>query len=348
MLKDILEVLLGHHRFVITTHQRPDGDAIGSQVSLGRFLERLGKKVVLFNSDPVPSSLEWMPGAEDVWTGNTLENLDAVAQADLLVVVDTNSRSRLGKTVSRSLDLYRGPVLLIDHHTEPETWFTWMLHDEHAAATGELIYDLICAYDHGMIDADIATALYTALMTDTGSFRFSSVTPKIHRITADLLERGNFSPIDVYAGVYENQSPSWPRLVSMVFQGLTFLHDGRLAYVTITRHILEVTGVRTDEIHGLSDMLMSIAGVQATVVFTEIKRGVKVSFRSKGDVRMDSWARIYGGGGHRNAAGAFIKRPIREVVELVLQGTSDLFEEESMVLAEEDQAYLNALTCPKK
>ena len=349
MIKDILEVLLGHHRFVITTHQRPDGDAIGSQVALGRFLERLGKEVVLFNSDPVPPSLEWMPDSEVIRTGNTLENLNAVARADLFVVVDTNSRTRLGKTVDRALDLYKGPVLLVDHHTEPESWFTWMLRDEDAAATGELIYDLICTYDRDSIDSDMATALYTALMTDTGSFRFSSVTPKVHRMAADLLERGSYSPLEVYAGVYENHSPSWPRLVSMVFQGLTFLYEGELAYITITRHMLETAEVGYGEIHGFSDMIMSIAGVRITLTFTETKRGVKVSFRSKGSHRMDTWAQTYGGGGHQNAAGAFILRPIREAVEVVLEGIPDLFKEEDVIaLAEEDQAYLKALSSPKQ
>ncbi|MCY3487155.1 MAG: DHH family phosphoesterase [Bacteroidetes bacterium] len=348
MLKDILEVLLGHHCFVITTHQRPDGDAIGSQVALGRFLEHLGKEVVLFNSDPVPPSLEWMPGSEVIRTGNTLENLNAVAQADLFVVVDTNSRDRLGKTVDRALDLYKGPVLLVDHHTEPESWFTWMMRDEDAAATGELIYDLICTYDRDLIDSNMATALYTALMTDTGSFRFSSVTPKVHRMAADLLDRGSYSPLEVYAGVYENHSPAWPRLVSMAFQGLTFLYDGELAYITITRHMLETAGVGYDEIHGFSDMVMSIAGVRITLIFTETKRGVKVSFRSKGSHRMDIWAQIYGGGGHHNAAGAFIRRPVREAVEVVLEGISGLFEEDAVVLAEEDEAYLKALSSPKQ
>ena len=347
MLKNILEVLLDHHRFVITTHQRPDGDAIGSQVSLGRFLQSLGKEVFLFNSDPAPPSLDWMKGSEDIQVGNTLENLSAISQADVLIVVDTNSRDRLGKTVERALDLYSGPVLLIDHHTEPESWFTWMLRDENAAATGELVYDLISAYDQDLIDPEIATALYTALMTDTGSFRFASVTPKIHRMAADLLERGSESPSDIYASVYENHSRSWPRLVSMILHGLTFLHDGKLAYITITRHMLETTEVDRDETHGMSDMIMSIAGVQVMLTFTETKRGVKVSFRSKGDFRVDTWAKTYGGGGHHNAAGAFIRRPMQKVVGMVLETASMFFPEEAMVMAEEDQAYFQALSSPK-
>ena len=261
MLETVLEILLGHHRFVITTHQRPDGDAIGSQVALGRFLEHLGKEVLLFNTDSVPSSLDWMEGSENVQTQTTIDNLEAVSRADVFIVVDTNSKERLGKTVGRALDLYQGPVLLIDHHTDPESWFTWMLRDEDAAATGELVYDLICSYNQDLIDPVIATALYTALMTDTGSFRFSRVTPKIHRMVADLLECGSASPLDIYAGVYENHSRSWPRLISMIFQGLTYLHGGKLAYVTVTRHMLETTTVDQEETHGMSDLIMSISGV---------------------------------------------------------------------------------------
>ncbi len=346
MLKDILGVLFDHHRFVITTHQRPDGDAIGSQVSLGHFLEKLGKEVVLFNSDPVPANLDWMSGVEAIRTGNTLENLDAVSKADLFVVVDTNTKDRLGKTVERALDLYSGPVLLIDHHTAPESWFTWILRDENAAATGELIYDLISAYDRNYIDSVIATALYTALMTDTGSFRFASVTPKIHQITADLLERGSQEPPLVYSGVYENHSRSWPRLISMILQGVVFLCDGKLAYVTIPRRMLDSTNADSSEIHGVSDMLMSISGVQVSLLFTQIKEGVKVSFRSKGNCRMDQWAQTYGGGGHHNAAGAFIRLPLRDAVDQVLQAIPESLEDhdQDLFVAEEEQAFLNAFS----
>jgi len=348
MLKTVLGVLLNHQRFVITTHQRPDGDAIGSQVSLGRFLEYLGKQVLLFNSDPVPPSLEWMKGSENIQTGGTIENLDAISRADVVVVVDTNSRDRLGKTVDRALDLYRGPVLLIDHHTNPESWFTWLLRDERAAATGELVYDLICSYDQDLIDPVISTALYTALMTDTGSFRFSTVTPKVHRMAADLIERGSDSPLDVYSGVYENHSHAWPRLISMIFQGLTYLHDGKLAYVTITRHMLKTAGVDQDETHGMTDMIMSIAGVHVTLMFTETRRGAKISFRSRGNYQVDTWAQAFGGGGHYNAAGAFIKRPMKEAVEMVIGTTSEFFVEEGAIaLAEEDQIYFEVLSSPK-
>ena len=349
MLKTILKILLRHHRFVITTHQRPDGDAIGSQIALGRFLEYLGKEVVLFNSDPVPATLDWMPGSESIRTGDDVENLAAVAQADQLIVVDTNTRDRLGKTVVRALDLYRGSAaLLIDHHTAPESWFKCMLRNEHAAATGEIIYDLICAYDENLIDPEIATALYTALMTDTGSFRFAAVTPKVHRMSAHLLELGSSSPPEVYAAVYENHSRGWPRLVAMVLQGLTFLYDGQLAYIMVTKHMLKQTGVDRGDAHGLSDMIMTIAGVRVTLTFTEVKHGVKVSFRSKGNCPMDTWAQSYGGGGHPNAAGAFIRHPIQQVTKLVLESASEYIQTDNFVLAEEDQDYFHALSSQKQ
>ncbi len=348
MLKDILGVLLDHQRFVITTHQRPDGDAIGSQIALGCFLKKLGKEVVMFNSDPVPSSLDWMPGSGAIQTGETQTNRNAVADADIVVIVDTNSRDRLGRAVRRALYRYRGPVLLIDHHTGPESWFTWMLCDEHAAATGALIYDLICTYDADMIDVQIATALYTAIMTDTGSFRFAAVTPAIHRMAADLLDRGSYSPSEVYAGVYENHTPSWPPFLAMVLRGLTLLHDGVLAYITVTPHMLKTAGIDYSEVDGLSEFAMSVAGVKVVLIFTETKKGTKVSFRSKGDLRVDVWAQSYGGGGHQNASGAFLKdQLIRTAVMNVLESAPHFLgikKVEDMVLAEEDQAYLKVLS----
>ena len=348
MLNNILGVLLDHQRFVITTHQRPDGDAIGSQIALGRFLEKLGKEVVMFNSDPVPLSLDWMPGSGAIRTGNTQANRNAMIGADVVVVVDTNSRDRLGRAVRNALHHYNGPVLLIDHHTEPESWFTWMLCDEHAAATGALIYDLICTYDADLIDVETATALYTAIITDTGSFRFAAVTSAVHRMAADLLDRGSYSPSEVYAGVYENHTPSWPPFLAMVLRSLTLLYDGVLAYVTVTPHMLKSAGIDYSEVEGLSEFAMSVAGVKATLVFTETKHGTKVSFRSKGDLCVDVWAQAYGGGGHQNASGAFLKdQSIRTAVTNVLEsaprflGIEDI---NDLVLAEEDQAYFKALS----
>ncbi len=335
MLIEILEILQSYQRFVITTHQRPDGDAIGSQISLGRFLNHLGKEVLLLNSDPVPQTLDWMRGSEKIQTENTIENLEAVSKADVFVVVDTNSKDRLGQTVERALSTYKGNILLIDHHTAPESWFTWMLRDENAAATAELIYDLICAYDEQLIDSQIATALYTAVMTDTGSFRFPAASPKVFTMAADLLERGSYSPADVYTRVYENHSRIWPRLVSRIFQGVTFLHNGRLAYITITKKILQDTGADQNEVHGISDLIMSIADVRVMAMFTEIRGGVKVSFRSKGEYQVDHWAQTLGGGGHHNAAGAFIKQPILNAVDIVLGSTPEFFSEEAIIQDEE-------------
>ncbi len=344
MLKRILGVLHDHDRFVITTHKRPDGDAIGSQLALGKFINALGKEVLLFNSDPIPTTLDWIKGSEEVQTGNTLENLEAVSKADVFIVVDANTRDRLGTTVERALDLFTGPTLLIDHHTAPESWFTWMLRDEHAAATSELVYDLICTYDPKMIDADIATALYTGIMTDTGSFRFSTVTPKIHQIIAHLLECGCTSPQVVYGHVYENHSHAWPRLVSLVFRGLTFLNEGKVAYVTVTRHMLDVSGVDHGESHQMSDLVMSIAGVEVMLMLTELSHGVKASFRSKGDHHVDGWARTLGGGGHQNAAGAYIETSMEDALNLALNSIPDFFKDKTTTsLLEDDQSYLNEL-----
>ncbi|MCY4171947.1 MAG: bifunctional oligoribonuclease/PAP phosphatase NrnA [Bacteroidetes bacterium] len=331
MLNETLEILQSHQRFVITTHQRPDGDAIGSQISLGRFLTHLGKDVLLLNSDPAPPSLDWMIGSEKIQTENTIENLEAISKADVFVVVDANTKDRLGKTVERALKAYKGNILLIDHHTAPESWFTWMLRDEDAAATAVLIYDLICQYDPALIDPQIATALYTAVMTDTGSFRFSAVSSKVLKMAADLLERGSDSPSTVYSRVYQNHSRMWPRLVSMVFQDITFWNNGRLALISITRKMLESSSVDQGETHGLTDLIMSIGDVCVMVMLTETRHGIKVSFRSKGDYQVDSWAQRFGGGGHQNAAGAFLRHPMYEAVDIVIDSTPEFFSKDTII-----------------
>ncbi len=319
MIDDACALLREHDRFLIATHIRPDGDAIGSQIGLGLFLKKMGKEVALINADPMPRTLEWLPGAEAVEVFNgSFDQRKRIAEADVAVVMDTNAQERLGD-VGGPLRNSGARKLLIDHHTHPERWFDAVYHRDTAAAAGELVYEIICALDAEMIDADIATALYTAIMTDTGSFRYSSVTPAIHRVTADLLERGDISPAPIHAALYDNRSLASLRLLGLALDNITLRYGGRVGYTVATGDMLTAAGADTDDKAGLVSYVLSVEGVEAALIFSEASGGTKVSFRSAADTHVNTWAAAFGGGGHRNASGAYVKRPLDETIEAVLE-----------------------------
>ncbi len=350
MIEDVLPLLLEKKRFVITTHVRPDGDAIGSQLALGQFLRKLGKQVAMINNDAPPDNLAWLPGADAIEIFNSsVAHHEHIGEADVIVVVDTNALNRVGKKLARPVKNSGALKVLIDHHTEPETWFDHTYICDTASSTGELIYELITAHNADLIDPSMALALYAAILTDTGSFRYSSVTPAVHRIVADLLERGSVEPAAVYAALYEMRSPQWVRLLSQVLDTLTLRFDGVLSYLIIARRVLEDTGGTTEDTEGFVSYGLAIEGVRVALIFTETLRGTKVSFRSKGDLHVHEWARAFGGGGHRNASGAFIRRPLEAVIDAVMAsaprylGLSDAEPGNDGVLSPEDADYLSTL-----
>ena len=347
MVADLVQILKNADRVVISTHTRPDGDAIGSQVALGHFLRDKGKQVWMLNSDPVPYHLEWMPGSSDVMVyDHSLEQVEAIASADAVVVVDTNAVGRLG-TPGNQLQGAGGKKILIDHHTDPEDWFETSHRRESASSTGELIYELLAAWDLSGITSDVATALYVAILTDTGSFRFASVSAVLHRMTADLLERSELGPADIYALVYDRKSPEGLRLMAAVLSSLQLHYDGVVGTMVVTRQMLEDTGAPVEETDGFVNMLLTIEGVGVALIMTETAKGTKISFRSKGDLEVHKWAQSMGGGGHRNAAGAFVQDGLDNTIKSVLESAPRFLNldqaADSSGLSAEDADYLAML-----
>jgi bifunctional oligoribonuclease and PAP phosphatase NrnA len=318
MPDQVLSALLAAERVVITTHVRPDGDALGSQIGLALFLRRLGKQVAMLNSDPPPRNLDWLMDLAEVETyDGSLIQRQVIEAADAIVLVDTGVLERVGN-LAPAVSASPARKLLIDHHPMPEDWYDARLLRTEASSTGELVFDVISAHDAGMIDTAIATALYTAIMTDTGSFRYGSTTPRVHRIVAELLERGDIRPESIHVAIYDMRQLSGLRLLGLVLDTITTLYDGRVAYAHITPDMLRLAGANSEEAEGFVSYPLSLEGVQAVVMFLEISTGVKASFRSKGDVPVNDWARHFGGGGHRNAAGAFIRQPLKRVIKDVM------------------------------
>ena len=323
-LAAIRDALFAADRVVMTTHLRPDGDAIGSEIGLARALMAAGKQVLILNADPVPRTLDWLVeeqpvGLVQTYESGSLDQARAVAEADALVVLDANVKHRLGPVGDLFAQASR-PVLLVDHHPDPERWYTRSCVRTDAAAAAEIVYDLVAGRDPALISRAVATALYVGIMTDTGSFRYGATTPRTHAIVSDLLERGDLRPEPIHVALFDGRSLASLRLLSAALATIQTHYDGRFATIVVTQNTIRQTGAFFDEAEGLVNYALSLDGVVAAAIFLELPSGVKLSFRSKGDCPINGWANHFGGGGHANASGAYVagatvKRLLTEVVD---------------------------------
>jgi phosphoesterase RecJ-like protein len=323
-LAAVRQALERAERLVLSSHLRPDGDALGSEIALAHALRARGKEVVILNVDSAPRTLDWLmdeqpDGLVQIYEKGELEQAQAVAEADLLVVLDTNAKHRLGD-VGDLFTQASAPVVLIDHHPDPETWFDVAWTKTDAAATAEMVYDLIAGWDLALIDSAVASALYVGIVTDTGSFRYRATTPRTHAIIADILERGGISPEPIHIAVFDGRSRGGLRLLAASLSTIETHYNGRLATMWVDGEMIRRSGALFDETEGLINYALGLDGVVAAVIFLEVPSGVKASFRSKGDCPINRWAAQFGGGGHANASGAFMKgaqlrRTIKDVVD---------------------------------
>lgn len=323
MLGPFIEQLLKHDSFVVTTHIRPDGDAVGSQLALGGFLEAEGKRVYLLGADHMPKNLAWLDPAHEIEVfDHSPSQLIRIGEADAVVVVDANALHRVG-SLEETLSEHRGERLVIDHHPDPEPVFDHMLVDPERSSTGELVYELFAHRGLDRMDPPAAEALYVAILTDTGSFRFNTVTSRVHEITARLLEIGSISPEEVHNRVYKTKSYVGQLLLGHALGTLQLFCDDRVGMMAISRAMLDRTGAHTEDAEGFTDHILAIEGVEVAILAMQVGNHVKLSFRSQGDVPVNTLATEFGGGGHFNASGAFV----RGGLNTVLRGLRERLEE---------------------
>lgn len=315
--RDLATVLQPGRRVVLTTHVNPDGDGLGSEVGLAHLLRQQGLEVSIANPSPTPARFGFLfnelPGVD-----RTADAVKALRQAEVIVVIDISDLGRLGMLATTVVD--RGvTVCCVDHHVSPGTLPPGPRYMDHtAAATGELVCEIALANDWA-VPPLAARALYVAILTDTGGFRFSNTRPRTLRIAAELLEKGALDAEDIYLDVYANAPPGRPRLLAEVLQTLVVEPDLGLSWVTVPPGALERHAVSVDDLEGISEFPRSVSGTRMALMFREISRGrVKVSLRSVGDIDVAAFARPFGGGGHVHAAGLSVEGTIPEVQEQVL------------------------------
>lgn len=305
---------------LITTHIRPDGDACGSMVALREALCAQGKQVSPLLISPLPQWYEFLFAEKVPVLGNdvTVEDLKAGCynHCDLVIVVDTNSNAQLPgfEEYLKAADL---PVLIFDHHITADGLGTVELVDSRAAATGQIIYDFF-GYAGWQVTEKIAEALFVAISTDTGWFRFSNTDSRTLRTAAELLEAGA-DPTAIYRRMYQSFSPARVRLMAEMLDTLQLHLDGRVATQYILRRDFERIGATGADTENLIDECQRIASVEVAALFVELKDGrFRCSLRSKGDMDVSTIARQYGGGGHRMAAGCHVPGPAAAAVKLIV------------------------------
>lgn len=293
-------------QIVIVTHWSPDGDAMGSSLALYNYLIKVKKKVTVIVPNEYPEFLHWMPGDNKVLNHQTeTEKANRIiAKADVVFTLDFNSFKRLEK-LGEIVDSSKAVKVLIDHHQQPDKFAQIIFHDVKACSTCELVYDIII--DLGgkkLIDKKIAACLYTGLMTDTGSFRFSSVKAKTHHILADLLDKGAI-PNQIHEAVYDTYATNRLKLLGhSLSQKMVVMSEKRLAFITLDHDELKHFDYQKGDTEGLVNYPLSINGIKFSVFFVEMDGKIKISFRSKGKFDVNQFARNYfNGGGHINAAG---------------------------------------------
>ncbi len=308
-----------HRRYLLTTHVGPDGDGLGSALALSSLLRHMGKEAMVVVVDPLPEKfgflLEGFP--EDTLRSYPQEIGPAeLAGFDTVVLLDCGVWARLGPLLE-ALDLKKASTVCIDHHVSSEDPAEITILDERATATATLVHRLF--QEWGVpIGKPEATALYVALMTETGSFRFSNTDPMVHRTVADLLAAG-VVPDRVYRTLYEEKPLSALRLTGHGYRTMRIEADGAVVVTSLGKATFQEFGAEPEDADGLVNQILALKGAQvAILVYERPQGGIKVSFRSKHDVDVQKLAARLGGGGHRKAAGATLDTTLEEAVEQVV------------------------------
>jgi phosphoesterase RecJ-like protein len=305
-VQKLKELLQTPKKIVITTHFKPDGDAMGSSLGLYNYLIQKGHEVCVVTPSDYPSFLFWLPGNETVVSFFAApEKAEAlIATADLIFCLDFNDISRIEKLadpVANSSAL----KILIDHHLDPHDFAAFTYSDTACCATCEMIYKFIAQMgDQKLINKAVAECLYTGIMTDTGSFKFASTTAQTHRIIGELIDAGaeNFK---IHEAIYDTHTLDRLRLLGYsITEKLQVFQEFHTAFISLTEDELNKFNHKTGDTEGIVNYALGIEGIKFAAMFIQRKELIKISFRSKGDFSVKEFSRDhFEGGGHRNASG---------------------------------------------
>ncbi len=303
--EELKNLFIDNKKFLITTHVNPDADAIGSEIAIYLLLIKLGKDVRIVNRSETPYSLKFLDKKDKIETFDPEVHQNIFNDVDLIIAVDFNRIERLTQIRDYFLNSPKKKIC-IDHHQDTENVFDYQFVDVKYSATGHIIYDFIKRTKIVQMNYDLAYPIYTAIMTDTGSFRYERTTPELHRIIAELLEFG-VTPGEVFDYVYDQNKMSKIKLLGRALESLqVFGEKKQIAYMILSQKDFNNANALEYDTDGFVNFTLSIENVQIGLLFLELKQGFKVSFRSKGIIPVNKLASEFSGGGHINAAGTRI------------------------------------------
>ena len=327
MWEKIADIINDGKKFIITTHLFSEGDAIGSELALKRFLCDLNKEAVIVNNELLPPVYSCFDPDKDVRFLRSKDvniNLD---DFDAIFMVDVADWGQLGDFADM-IKASQITKICIDHHPTNSGFADINVIDKDASSAGELIYDLV-THMNGEITLEIATPLYLSIATDTGWFKFSNTSAKALKVSSALIKAGVKSQI-IYEKLYQNKHISYLKLLSLMLGALSSECDGQLVWTKMTKKMIKSSGVEFVDTDVMIDLIRAVNEVEVVVIFRELgERKTKVSFRSKHTIDVSKLASDFGGGGHVRAAGASLDEPIDTVIGDVISAASELIEETS-------------------
>jgi phosphoesterase RecJ-like protein len=316
VIKEVVDGIKEGNSFLVTSHLNPEGDAIGSAMAMAQGLKDSGKEVTAFFEDPIPEIYKFLP-----FSGEVIHKFDGQNSYDVTVVVDCGELDRVGDEFKSFQN--KGVVINLDHHYANTKFGDINLIDGEASSTGEIIYEILNSLPVE-ITTDIAKNIYVAIMTDTGSFRYSSSTARAFFVASEMVKAG-VKPWEIAQRVYESYPEKKLKLLGEVLQTLEISKDGRIASVHVTQEMMRRLGATKDLIDGYVNYPRSIAGVDVAFLLSEVssdaQKGInkyKVSFRSKGFINVAEVAAELGGGGHPNASGCRVEGTLDEAKKIIV------------------------------
>ncbi|MFD2528311.1 MULTISPECIES: DHH family phosphoesterase [Polaribacter] len=304
---------------VIIGHRNPDGDAMGSTLGLLHYLEKKGHKPTVVVPNEYPDFLHWLPGSKNTYRFDwqNSQSKKAIEASEIIFLLDFNALHRVGNDMQNTLEKYPNDFAMIDHHQQPDD-VKYMYSDVTICSTCQMVYQFIeMNNDLDLIDKDIATCLYTGIMTDTGSFRFRSTTSTTHRIIANLIDKGAKND-KIHNNVYDSNSYGRLLLLGQALTNLQILTEFKTAFITLTEDEKKKFDFQKGDTEGVVNYALSLKGIIFAAIFIEDKEQniIKISFRSKGKFSVNKFARNhFDGGGHDNAAGGRFSGSIEEIIE---------------------------------
>lgn len=327
--QQINEMIIASERILLTTHENPDGDGLGSASALYYHLQEEGKECRIINCSDLPDEYDFLNQDKIFELYDIKKHDEWLEKCDLAIIFDVGDFKRVRK-IKDAIDRNEIKTINIDHHPHPDDHpFTLNVVDTHAAATGSMVFDYLKMARKKPITKKMCDGLYTAIMTDTGSFRYSNTNAKCHEIAIECLKAG-VETSKIYQRVYETKPQGGVRLLARVIDNITFDSGGELAWFSIDQKMLDAADASSKDVDGFTDFVRSIQGVEvAVMIFENGSDTCRLNFRSKGKYAINDVAKHFGGGGHKFAAGAIVKGNKDTIIPLVVTETKASLEKQS-------------------